>query len=64
MDKFELLKRLSEITGDSLLIQFYDKNAADLTYQSAEKLRDEGKINLGELTRRNDFSVHIQANIK
>ncbi|WP_150284370.1 hypothetical protein [Rummeliibacillus sp. TYF-LIM-RU47] len=64
MDKLELLNRLLKVTGNSLLLQFWNKSKADLTYQSAEKLKEEGKINIGKLTRRNDFSIYIQANLK
>ncbi|MFG3612361.1 hypothetical protein [Rummeliibacillus stabekisii] len=64
MDKLELLKRLTEVAGNSLLLQFWNKRKADLTYESAKELKEEGKVNIGELTRRDDFSIHIQTNIK
>ncbi|MCM3316193.1 hypothetical protein M3603_05835 [Rummeliibacillus stabekisii] len=61
MDKLELIKRLTEVTGNSLLLQFWSKSKADLTYESAKELKEEGKVKIGELTRRDDFSIHIQA---
>ncbi|GEM_PF-4275051 len=64
MNKLELSKRLKKVKGNSLLIQFCTKSEADLTYQSAEKLKDEGEANIGTLIRRDDFSIYIQANMK
>lgn len=50
--------------GNSLLSQHWTKSKADLTYQSAEKLKEEGEANIGTLIRHGDFSIYIQTNIK
>lgn len=64
MDENQLLKRLNEVQGNTLVIDFGNEKAANETAKSAEQLENQGKIDLVELTRYDNYSIAIKAYVK
>lgn len=64
MQDNELLSKLKEANGNSLVIGFNSDSQVDITYQIAKKLQEEGKIEIFDLRKSYNNTLEIKANVK
>jgi hypothetical protein len=64
MQESELLLKLKESEGNSLVLGFNSDSQVDITYQTAKKLQEEGKIELIDLRKNIDNTLEIKAYVK
>ncbi|MGF9979364.1 hypothetical protein [Viridibacillus arvi] len=64
MKENELFKRLNEVNGNALVIGFSNDSDVNVAIESAEKLENEGRIELVDITKYDDNSLSIKAYVK
>ena len=64
VDENVLLDKLKEANGNTLVLGFNSDTDVKTTVQTAEKLRDENKIEIVNMKENDDNSLEIKAYVK
>ncbi|RIJ64097.1 hypothetical protein [Rummeliibacillus sp. POC4] len=64
MNESQVLERIKEADGNTIVMGFSNEQDAHETVLSVEKLMNDDRITLAQLTRDDNYSVEIKARVK
>lgn len=64
MNESQVLERIKEADGNTIVMGFSNEHDARETVLSVEKLMNDDRITLAQLTRDDNYSVEIKARVK